>query len=165
MQAFKNCDMVETIVIPSSVTFLGTNAFQNLDNLTTVYLTKELKDTYGGNSGTVFFTSPVKDYIELDDNPFTAGGKTATVKAKKVKKKAQTVAASKLYKYSPSTGILAEKVSGNKNFTVNKLNGNITVKKKTKKGTYMIKVRIMSTGNAEYKASEWKTITVTIKVK
>ena len=165
MEAFKNCDKVETLIIPSSVTFLGSNAFQNLDNLTTVYLTKELKDTYGGNSGTVFFASPVKDYIELNDNPFTASGKTATVKAKNVKKKAQTVAASKLYKLSPSTGILAEKVSGNKNFTVNKLNGNITVKKKTKKGTYKIKVRIMSTGNAEYKASEWKTITVTIKVK
>ena len=66
---------------------------------------------------------------------------------------------------SPSTGILAEKVSGNKNFTVNKLNGNITVKKKTKKGTYKITVRVMSTGNAEYKASGWKTVTVKVKVK
>ena len=88
----------------------------------------------------------------------------ALYKAKAVKKKAQTVAASKLYKFSPSTEIIAEKDSGNKNFTVNR-NGNITVKKKTKKGTYKIKVRVMSTGNAEYKASEWKTVTVTIKVK
>jgi hypothetical protein len=66
---------------------------------------------------------------------------------------------------SPSTGILVEKVSGSGNFTVNKLNGNITVKKKTKKGTYKIKVNVMSTGNAEYKASDWKTVTITIKVK
>lgn len=40
-----------------------------------------------------------------------------------------------------------------------------TAKKKTKKGTYKIKVKVMSTGNAEYKASDWKTVTVTIKIK
>ena len=39
------------------------------------------------------------------------------------------------------------------------------IAKKTKKGTYKIKVRIMSTGNATYKASDWKTVTVTVKVK
>ena len=32
-------------------------------------------------------------------------------------------------------------------------------------GTYKIKVKVMSTGNAEYKASDWKTVTVTIKIK
>ena len=108
------------------------------------------------SSGNVFY---------LQDNPAKISGKTATVKAKKVKKKAQTIAASKLYKLTPSTGVNAVKVSGNKNFTVNKSNGNITVKKKTKKGTYKIKVKVMSTGNATYKASDWKTITVKIKVK
>lgn len=35
----------------------------------------------------------------------------------------------------------------------------------TKKGTYKIKVSVMSTGNAEYKASTPQTVTVTIKIK
>ena len=58
-----------------------------------------------------------------------------------------------------------EKASGKANFTVNKTNGSITIKKKTKKGTYKISVKVKSTGNAEYKASDWKTVTVTIKIK
>ena len=43
-------------------------------------------------------------------------------------------------------------------------NSNITVKKKTNKGIYKIKVKIMSTGNAQYEASDWKTVTVKINV-
>ena len=76
------------------------------------------------------------------------------------------MSAGSAYKVTPAGTVLnAVKVSGNKKITVNKLNGNITVAKKTKKGTYKIKVKIMSTGNATYKASGWKTVTVTIKVK
>ena len=101
----------------------------------------------------------------LKDSIFKVTGKTATLKVKKVKKAAQTVSASSLYTFTPKTGVMVEKKSGNKNFTVNKFNGNITVKKKTKKGTYKIQVKVMSTGNAEYKASDWKTVTVTIKIK
>ena len=106
-----------------------------------------------------------KGIITLKESIFKATGKTAKVKVKKVKKKAQTLAASSLYTLTPKTGVMFEKASGNKNFTVNKTNGSITIKKKTKKGTYKIKVKIMSTGNAQYKASGWKTVTVKIKVK
>lgn len=106
------------------------------------------------------------NFVWLKDNPFKASGKKVTVKAKKIKKKAKTLGAGSVYKVTPSGTVLyAEKVSGYKKITVNKLNGNITVAKKTKKGTYKIKVKIMSTGNATYKASDWKTVTVTVKVK
>ena len=60
---------------------------------------------------------------------------------------------------------LYAKVSGNKKITINRNNGVVTVKKKTKKGTYKIKVKVMSTGNATYKSSSWKTVTFKIKVK
>ena len=39
------------------------------------------------------------------------------------------------------------------------------VKKKLKKGTYKVKVKIKAAGNANYKASGIKTVTFTIKVK
>ncbi len=161
--AFANCDNVKTLVIMSSVTYLGAYAFQSMDKIDTICLSEQLYNGYHESS--IFTGTEPSTWVTLQPNPFTASGKTATVKAKKVKKKAQTVAASKLYKLSPSTGILAAKVYGNKNFTVNKANGNITVKKKTKKGTYKIKVRIMSTGNAEYEASDWTMVTIKIKVK
>ena len=43
-------------------------------------------------------------------------------------------------------------------------NGNITVKKGLKKGTYKIKVNVTAAGNTTYKAVT-KAVTVTIKVK
>ena len=63
------------------------------------------------------------------------------------------------------TGIECVKVSGNKNISINKTTGTVTVKKKTKKGTYSVKINIRSTGSAEYKASDWQTVTFKIKVK
>ena len=52
-----------------------------------------------------------------------------------------------------------------KKITINKTTGKVTVKKKLKKGKYKIKVKVMSTGNATYKSSVWKTVTFKIKVK
>ena len=103
---------------------------------------------------------------ELGDNPFSVSGKTSTVKAKKVKKKARQIAPSKVITSTKGTApLLYVKLSGNKKISVNRLNGVVTVKKKTKKGTYKIKVKVMSTGNATYKSSSWKTVTFKIKVK
>ena len=159
-QAFRNCQNVWNLIIPSSVKTLGTNVFENLG----VDILSIAEDLYLSSPSA--FTDFHFNYLSfLQPNPAKISGKTATVKAKSVKKKAQTVAASKVYKVSPSTGVNAVKVSGSKNITVNRSNGSITVKKKTKKGTYKIKVKVMSTGNAEYKASGWKTVTIKIKVK
>ena len=44
--------------------------------------------------------------------------------------------------------------------------GTVTVKKKLKKGTYKVKVKVLATGDSTYKAaSTWKVVTIKIKVK
>ena len=81
-------------------------------------------------------------------------------------KKAVSLAAGKVLSITPSgTGLDCIKLSGKSNVTINKTTGAVTVKKKTKKGTYSIKINIRSTGNAEYKSSDWQTVTFKIKVK
>ncbi|MBQ9060874.1 MAG: hypothetical protein IJ128_07010, partial [Firmicutes bacterium] len=115
--------------------------------------------------GEGFTTDPVeKTYtIEKLANPMTVKAAAKKVKAKKVKKKKQTVAAltvkgaqGKLtYKGTP-VGKKAKKA-----LKINAKNGKITVKKKTKKGTYKMKVKVTAAGNANYNA---KTQTVTVKI-
>ena len=106
------------------------------------------------------------NFIKLANNPFTVTGKTAKLKAKTLKKKALSVAAGKVLGINPGgTGLECIKLSGNKNITINRTTGTVSVKKKTKKGTYSIRIKIRSTGNAEFKSSEWKEVTFKIKVK
>ncbi len=83
-----------------------------------------------------------------------------TFKAKALKKKAATYKA-----------VTVSKPQGTVKYTVTKKNsklkfskGKITVKKKTKKGTYKISVKVTAAGNANYKEGS-KTVTVTVKVK
>lgn len=98
-------------------------------------------------------------------NPITAKGKTAIVKVKAVRKKAQVLAKAKVLTVSKNQGkVTFTKVSGSKNLTIAKTTGKITVKKKTKKGTYKIKVKVTAAGNANYKTAA-RTATVTVKVK
>ena len=56
------------------------------------------------------------------------------------------------------------KASGNKKITINKKTGKVTVGKGLKKGTYNVKVKIKAAGNANYKASAYKTLTFKIKI-
>jgi len=39
------------------------------------------------------------------------------------------------------------------------------VKKGLKKGVYKVKVKVKAKGNANYKASTWKKVTITVKVR
>ena len=93
-------------------------------------------------------------------------GKTATLKYKKLKKKAQTLSVSKVITFTKKGqgAITYTKASGNKKIIINKKNGKISVKKGLKKGTYKVKVKVAAAGNNNYKATV-KTITVTIRVK
>lgn len=104
-------------------------------------------------------------------NPMTAKGKTATVKAKNVKKKAQTVKAAKAFKVAKAQGKVTYKLSsakkGSKSFKSKfkvSTAGKITAKKGLKKGTYTLKVKVTAAGNANYSAAA-KTVTVKVKVK
>jgi endo-1,4-beta-xylanase len=61
--------------------------------------------------------------------------------------------------------ITYSKVSGNQKIAINQSTGKVTVKKGLKKGTYKVKVKVKAAGNANYKASAWKTVTFSVIVK
>ncbi|MBQ9014696.1 MAG: leucine-rich repeat domain-containing protein [Firmicutes bacterium] len=100
-------------------------------------------------------------------NPLAVKAKKATVKYSKVKKKAQTLAVSKVISFTKKGQgtVTYTKTSGNKKITISKTTGKLTLKKGLKKGTYKVKVKVTASGNSNYNASAGKTVTVTIKVK
>lgn len=108
--------------------------------------------------------------INKAPNLLSASGKTVKIKAKKVKKKAQTIKRAKSITYSKAQGKVTYKLNSvtkskfKKYFKVNANNGNITVKKKLKKGTYKVKVNVTAAGNGNY-LPVTKTVTVKVRVK
>ena len=96
--------------------------------------------------------------------------KTVKLKASKVMKKKQTVKAAKAYTVKAAQGnvtyklVSVKKAKFKKYFKINTKTGKVTVKKKLKKGTYKVKVRVTAAGNANYEGAE-KVVTVKIKVK
>ena len=109
----------------------------------------------------------IKWTINKAANPLKIKAKTATVKFSAVKKKSQTLGVTKVIRFTnkgQGTKSYA-KVSGNKKITIAKKTGKVTVKKGLKKGTYKVKVKVKAAGNANYKASAWKVMTFTVKVK
>lgn len=109
-------------------------------------------------------------------NPLSIKAKTATVKYSKLKKKTQTLAVTKVIKFTKKgqgkmsyTLVSAKKGSKSykKYFKISKTTGKVTVKKnsKMKKGAYSVKVKVKAAGNANYKASAVKTVTFKVKIK
>ncbi|MCR5340960.1 MAG: leucine-rich repeat domain-containing protein [Saccharofermentans sp.] len=161
-EAFGTISTLKAISIPSSVTNLGFGILSGCSGVAVTYvpeLRTQFPDAFTGIAGTPSF-------IDLKENTIAVTGKLATVKAKKVKKKAQKIAAAKLYTFTEPGigGHLFAKVSGNKKIAVAS-NGVITVKKKLKKGTYTVRVKVMATGDLEHRDSGWQIITVKVKVK
>ena len=103
------------------------------------------------------------------DNTLSVRGKTAKVKYSKLRRKKQTLTVGKVITFTNrGQGTLTYvKVSGSKKISISKTTGKVTIKKKglKKRKTYSVKVRVMASGNENYKASSWKTITFKIKVK
>lgn len=90
---------------------------------------------------------------------------TASVKKSKLKKKAQKVSLNKVMTLSGGYGpVTYVKAGGSKKLSINRTSGKITVKKKTKKGKYKLRVRVNAAGDRNHEAAE-KTVTVTIRVK
>jgi hypothetical protein len=56
------------------------------------------------------------------------------------------------------------KVSGSNKLSINASTGAVTIKKKTKKGTYKMNVNVTAAGDANHKALT-RRVTVTVKVK
>ena len=85
-----------------------------------------------------------------------------TVKYKTVRKK--TVRTSKVKVTGVKTPVTYKKIGGSKKLTIDKTSGKIKVKKKTRKGTYKIKIKVTAKEGADYKAAS-KKATVTVRVK
>lgn len=172
--AFYDCKSLTSIKIPNSVAYVGWFAFLGCEKLKTVTISKELYDdivTYNWGIGSAARFDDEKSikfiFSTQAANPLAVKGKTATVKYKKLRKKNKTLSVSKVIAFTKKgQGKLTyAKVSGNKKILINKTTGKITVKKKIKKKTYKVKVRIKAAGNEQYKPSGWKTVTFKIKVK
>ena len=109
-------------------------------------------------------------------NPLKIGAKTASVKYSKLKNNNQTLAVTKVIKFTNTKKLKDKKTytlvsakkgskSFKKYFKINKTTGKVTVKKGLKKGNYKVKVKVKAAGNANYKASKVKAVTFTVKVK
>ena len=91
--------------------------------------------------------------------------KRRNVRFAAVKKKKQTLKLITVSGYQGSMSYTA--VSDQKNsryLSVNKKTGVVTVKKKAKKGTHQLKVKVKASGTASYKAGT-KTVIVKVRVK
>ena len=110
----------------------------------------------GNYSGSAYKTIKINPAVQK----LTMSAAQKSVKFKALKKKAQTT--SKVAVSGAKTKVTYAKVSGSSKLTINKTTGKITVKKKTKKGTYSIKVKATAAKSTNYKAA---TVTKTIKVK
>ena len=162
--AFANCTGITTITIPGSVETVSFGIFNYCSSLASIHITNSLKES----SSSAWTGIPSTcEFVNLKENPIEVTGKTATVKAKNVKKKNQTIASSKLFTFTErGQGALRfKKISGHGKITINSTTGKVTVKKKLKKGTYNINVEVVAIGNDTFRDSGWTPVTITIKVK
>ena len=106
-------------------------------------------------------------------NPMTLKGKKTAVKYKSLKKKSKAIKRNKLFAIKNAKGKLTYKLAAAKKgkksykkmFRVSKKTGKLVVKKGLKRGTYRVKVKVKAAGNAQYKASGWKSVIFKIRVK
>ncbi|GEM_PF-3010189 len=136
-------------------------AYSNNTNAGTAKVTITGKGSYKGTK-TASFT------INKAAQKMAAKAAVKTVKAKKLKKKAQTV--KKAIVVKNQKGVVSYKVVKFKNkkakkaLKLNAKNGSIKVKKGTKKGTYRMTVAVTAKGDSNYKAMT-KKVNVTVRVK
>ncbi len=177
--ALANCKSLTYLYIPKSVTDYGISLIDGSYELNDIHYGGTHEDylkinktyynvalSYCG----IYFSDGTYSPCNKKVNTLKLKTKTAKVKYKKLKKKAQTVSRSKVLNVSNPEGVLTytlvsvKKSKYKKYFKINPDTGAVTVKKKLKKGTYKIKVRVKVSGNPYYK-SMTKTVTFKIKVK
>ena len=106
-------------------------------------------------------------------NPLTIKGKTANVSYAKLKEKSQKYAVTKVIEFrKKGVGDMAYMLVSVNNdkklkkcFDINVKTGAVTVMKNTKAGVYKVKAKVKAKGNSNYRASDWKLVTFTIRVK
>ncbi|MBR5181792.1 MAG: hypothetical protein IKW88_06020 [Clostridiales bacterium] len=131
-------------------------------------ITSEMKFTVGTVQPYVFVY-----FQEQAPNTLSVAPKTAKVKYKKLKKKKQTVKRAKVMNVNNAQGNVTYKLTAvkrgkskkyKKYFSINATTGNVTIKKKLKKGTYKVTCNVTAAGDSDHSAAT-KTVTFTIKVK
>lgn len=98
------------------------------------------------------------------NQPMTVRAKAKKVSFKKLKKKSRIVKGALAVNNSQGKVTYKKLKGSSSKLAIDKNTGKITVKKKTKKGTYRIKVKVSAAGNWLY-AADSKVVTVKIKVK
>lgn len=166
-KAFASCYNIEKLTIASSVTSIDKSAFFKCSMLEEVNIEEGLKKSLDESVFEKCTKLTEDSFHYLAENPMAVTAKDANVKYKKAKKKNQTIAASKIFTFEPlgNGPLIFSKVSGNKKITIARSTGKITVKKKIKKGTYTIKVKVVAAGDSTYKASDENIVTFKIKVR
>ena len=97
-------------------------------------------------------------------NPLAIKGKTANVKYSETRNKSVSLTVSKAMKISKAKGSLTyKKKSGNKNITINKKTGKITVKKGINRSFYTVTVAVKAAGNKTH-SSVTKSVTFYVNV-
>ena len=131
-----------------------------------------LAEQANGAHMTDYASVPVK-VASPYDNTLTVTPKTAKVKYKKLRKKKQTVARSKVMNVQYAQGKVTYKLTGvkrgkskkyKKYFKINSTTGKVTIKKRLKKGTYKVTCKVTAAGDSYYRSGT-RTVTFTIKVK
>ena len=109
-------------------------------------------------------------YRFLSPNPIKLKGKTVKIKRKYLKKKAKVVKRAKALQVTNAQGKVTYQLTGvkkakyNKYFKVNTKTGNITVRKKLKKGKCKLSIKAMAAGNNWYnKATAGATVVIKVK--
>jgi len=117
-----------------------------------------------GAEGSILVPPYSKISVAKGVQPLKVTSVNKSFKVKKLKKAKQSY---KAVKYSKNQGKVTYKVTYKNKKSKKALsfkNGTVTVKKKTKKGTYKLTVKVTAKGNSNYKSgSVSKTITVKVK--
>ena len=149
----------------------GTNSTVSNDNSTSTNSTVDNDNSTSENSTTSpGDTDPIVIAKPKANNPLSVKGKTVKLKRKKLARKKQTIKAKKAFIIKNAVGTVSYKLVKVKKakykrfFKINRKTGKITVKKKLKKGTYKLKIKVSAAGNAKYNPGS-KTVTVKVKVK
>lgn len=118
-------------------------------------------------TGTYEGTAKATYKINKAANTLSIKAKTATVKYNNLKKKNQSLGVTKVvaFKNKGQGAKTYIKAAGNKNITIAKKTGKVTVKKGLKKGTYKVTVKVKAAGGTNYKASAVKKVAFKISVK
>lgn len=133
--------------------------YSSLTNAGTIKMTIKGIGNYEGSSIVKTFTR------NKAKNPLTVKAYNKTVYYSKVKNAAQVVKPIYLSNTKNAGTISYEKLSGSSaKLLLNKTTGKVTVKKGTKKGKYMIKIKVKAAGTTNYKSTyAIRTIYVTVK--